>query len=256
MLSTVPLTKGRQEMINDLRMASQKWDQEQRSGRRGTPSPKVVIVPDVASDLTLGNYEDSHTYRQATNGGYRASTSSPQLDGGYAPPVVQRMAPPDMPPYVDPRDRMYPPPHSGAPVTTAFVESSMYASHPPRQTPVGYGSQGDFFNPPPGYGHDMAPPHVRVSPQYPPQYASRDPRDEVRYAPEYQEPMRGYAYPPSSLAPNGGASSPPQPTRSDTSIVTASRTLTPSSSYPPPRMPQYDQFGRRKSLKISCINHS
>ncbi|CAD0112880.1 unnamed protein product [Aureobasidium uvarum] len=62
-------------MINDLRMASTKWEQEQRSGRRGM------------------NYEESHTYRQATNTGpngngpYRASTNSPQLSAnGYGPP--------------------------------------------------------------------------------------------------------------------------------------------------------------------------
>jgi hypothetical protein len=57
---------------------------------------------------------------------------------------------------------------------------------------------------------------MRNPPQYPPQYSPghRDPRDEIRYAQEYQDP-RGYAnYPPVSVAQNGGASS-PQTTRSD-----------------------------------------
>ncbi|THY21976.1 hypothetical protein D6C86_06414 [Aureobasidium pullulans] len=216
------------EMINDLRMASTKWEQEQRSGRRGA-------------------YEDSHTYRQATNtgppngnGAYRASTNSPQLDGAYLPPnghvpphVAQRIPIPDMAssPYEDPRSRMYGlPPHSGAPVTTGFGDPSMYASHQPRQAPNGYAPPGEFYNGPPGYAHDVPPPHMRNPPQYPPQYppGHRDPRDEIRYAQEYQDP-RGYAnYPPVSVAQNGGASSPQT-----------------TSNYPQPRMPpQYDQYGR------------
>ncbi|TIA43594.1 hypothetical protein D6C83_06095 [Aureobasidium pullulans] len=216
------------EMINDLRMASTKWEQEQRSGRRGA-------------------YEDSHTYRQATNtgppngnGAYRASTNSPQLDGAYLPPnghvpphVAQRIPIPDMAssPYEDPRSRIYGlPPHSGAPVTTGFGDPSMYASHQPRQAPNGYAPPGEFYNGPPGYAHDVSPPHMRNPPQYPPQYAPghRDPRDEIRYAQEYQDP-RGYAnYPPVSVAQNGGASSPQT-----------------TSNYPQPRMPpQYDQYGR------------
>ncbi|KAI5203825.1 hypothetical protein AUEXF2481DRAFT_26062 [Aureobasidium subglaciale EXF-2481] len=228
------------EMINDLRMASTKWEQEQRSGRRG-------------------NYEDSHTYRQATNPGlngngpYRASTNSPQLDGPYSTPnghvahVPQRMAVPDMASYDDPR-RMYapPPPHSTAPVTTAFGDPSMYVSHQPRQAPNGYGPPGEFFNGHPGYAHDVAPPHMRGPPQYPPQYPTghRDPRDDPRYAAEYQDQMRYPNYPPVSVAPNGGASS-PQTTRSDPYLtMSAARGLTPPSNYPQPRMPQYDQYGR------------
>ncbi|TIA54641.1 hypothetical protein D6C76_02801 [Aureobasidium pullulans] len=178
-------------------------------------------------NMLLGAYEDSHTYRQATNtgppngnGAYRASTNSPQLDGAYLPPnghvpphVAQRIPVPDMAssPYEDPRSRIYGlPPHSGAPVTTGFGDPSMYASHQPRQAPNGYAPPGEFYNGPPGYAHDVSPPHMRNPPQYPPQYAPghRDPRDEIRYAQEYQDP-RGYA------------------------------------NYPPPRMPpQYDQYGR------------
>ncbi|KAI4716529.1 hypothetical protein E4T48_07304 [Aureobasidium sp. EXF-10727] len=230
------------EMINDLRTASTKWEQEQRSGRRGM------------------NYEESHTYRQATNTGangngpYRASTNSPQLSGdGYLPPnghishpAAPRMPVPDMASYEDPR-RMYASPHSAAPVTSAFGEPpSMYASHQPRPAPNGYGPPGDFYNGHPGYAHDGAPPpHVRGPSQYPPQYpiGHRDPRDDPRYAPEYQDQMRYTNYPPVSVPPNGAPS--PQTTRSDHYMTTATtRGLTPPSNYPPPRMPQYDSYGR------------
>ncbi|KAH0375364.1 hypothetical protein KCU84_g2667, partial [Aureobasidium melanogenum] len=209
------------EMINDLRMASTKWEQEQRSGRRGA-------------------YEVSHTYRQGTDSGtngsgsYRASTNSPQLGEGYLPPnghvphVTQRMPIPEMAPYDDPRRVYGVPPHSAASVTSGFGDPSMYASHPPRTPANGYGPPGDFYNGHPGYAHDAPPPHVRGPPQYPPSYPTghRDPRDDPRYAPEYQDPMRYANYPPASVAPNGAPS--PQTT----------------SNYPTRGMPQYEAYGR------------
>jgi hypothetical protein len=146
---------------------------------------------------------------------------------------------PEMSVYDDARNRMYPPPpHSGAPVTTSYVEAPLYASHPSRPTPNGYGPQGDFFAAPPGYGHEAVAPHLRgppppPPPQYSPQYVTghRDPRDDPRYPQEYQDQMRGYAaYPPASLAPSA-------------SIPQAS-----STNYSQPRLPQYEQYGRRKSL--------
>ncbi|THY88965.1 hypothetical protein D6C92_07409 [Aureobasidium pullulans] len=123
---------GSEEMINDLQKASTLWDEEQRTGRRGA-------------------YEDSHAYRQATNAVsdgneiYRASTNSPQLDSVYLPPggcvphhVAQRVAVPDMAStlYEDPRSRMYSLPlHSGALVSTASGDPSMYASTLPAPMP-------------------------------------------------------------------------------------------------------------------------
>lgn len=247
-------------MINDLRMASTKWEQEQRSGRRGTTSPEPA-VPSLFPDTFVGNYEDSHTYRTAANvgsNGYRASTNSPQLDGAYPPPVAhaahapQRMPVPEMPIYDDPRTHMYPPGHPGAPMTSSFVERPVYVSHAPSRQPTnGYGPPEPFSNGPQGYGHDVVPPHSR-GPQYAAQYA-RDPRDDPRYAQEYQDPMRQdpmryNPYPPASVAPNGGASSPPQPIRSDhQTAMNVSPKLTPTSNYPPSRGP-YDQYGRRKYL--------
>lgn len=98
-----------------------------------------------------GAYEDSHAYRQTTNAVsddneiYRASTSSPQLDSVYLPPgdcvphhVAQRVAVPDMAStlYEDPRTRMHSLPlHSGALVSTASGEPSMYASTLPAPMP-------------------------------------------------------------------------------------------------------------------------
>ncbi|THY33833.1 hypothetical protein D6D00_00820 [Aureobasidium pullulans] len=123
---------GSEEMINDLQKASTIWDEEQRTGRRGA-------------------YEDSHAYRQATNAVsddneiYRASTSSPQLDSVYLPPggcvphhVAQRVAVPDMAStlYEDPRTRIYSLPlHSGALVSTASGDPSIYASTLPVPMP-------------------------------------------------------------------------------------------------------------------------
>jgi hypothetical protein len=210
-------------------------------------SQPLEIATASAADKAQGNYEDSHTYRQTTDGGsnghYRASTNSPQLDGPYPPPgghgVPPRMTMPELSVYDDARNRMYPPPpHSGAPVTTSYVEAPLYASHPSRPTPNGYGPQGDFFAAPPGYGHEAVAPHLRgppppPPPQYSPQYVTghRDPRDDPRYPQEYQDQMRGYAaYPPASLAPSA-------------SVPQAS-----STNYNQPRMPQYEQYGRRKSL--------
>ncbi|KAH0288515.1 hypothetical protein M436DRAFT_38741 [Aureobasidium namibiae CBS 147.97] len=211
------------EMINDLRTASTKWEQEQRSGRRGA-------------------YEESHTYRQAANSGtngngpYRASTNSPQLSGdvylpsnGHVSHAAPRMPIAEMPSYEDPRRMYAAPPHSAAPVTSAYGDPSIYPTHQPRPVASGYGPPGDFYNGHPGYAHEAAPPpHVRGPPQYPPQYPTghRDPRDDPRYAPEYQDPMRYTNYPPVSVASNGAPG--PQTT----------------SNYPPPRLQQFDSYGR------------
>ncbi|THX74727.1 hypothetical protein D6D04_07789, partial [Aureobasidium pullulans] len=132
------------EMINDLQKASTIWDEEQRTGRRGA-------------------YEDSHAYRQATNAVsddneiYRASTSSPQLDSVYLPPggcvpqhVAQRVAVPDMAStlYEDPRTRIYSLPlHSGALVSTASGDPSIYASTLPVPMPR-YDQYGRPYGPP------------------------------------------------------------------------------------------------------------
>ncbi|THV78819.1 hypothetical protein D6D27_09098 [Aureobasidium pullulans] len=132
------------EMINDLQKASTIWDEEQRTGRRGA-------------------YEDSHAYRQAINAVsddneiYRASTSSPQLDSVYLPPggcvphhVAQRVAVPDMAStlYEDPRTRIYSLPlHSGALVSTASGDPSIYASTLPVPMPR-YDQYGRPYGPP------------------------------------------------------------------------------------------------------------
>jgi hypothetical protein len=253
-------------MISDLRMASTKWEQEQRSGRRGI---FFAFPPFWAyANLYLGAYEESHTYRQAANSGangngpYRASTNSPQLSGdvylpsnGHAAHVAPRMPIAEMPSYEDPRRMYAAPPHSAAPVTTGYGDPSMYPTHQPRPVASGYGPPGDFYNGHPGYAHDSAPPpHVRGPPQYPPQYPAghRDPRDDPRYASEYQDPMRYTNYPPVSVAPNGAPS--PQATRSDHyPAMTIARGLTPPSNYPPPRMQQFDSYGRRKLSLDYCI---
>lgn len=57
--------------------------------------------------------------------------------------------------------------------------------------------------------------------------------------------MRYTNYPPVSVAPNGAPG--PQTTRSDQyPAMTNARGLTPPSNYPPPRMQQFDSYGRRK----------
>ncbi|THY25677.1 hypothetical protein D6D01_04988 [Aureobasidium pullulans] len=112
------------ETINDLQKASTIWEEEERTGRRGT----LVLKP--PSNILPGAYEDSHAYKQATNavsdgnGKYRASTNPPQLDSVYLTPrgcvpphVAQRVPVSNMAstPYEDPRSRMYSlPPYSGA----------------------------------------------------------------------------------------------------------------------------------------------
>ncbi|GAB7351638.1 hypothetical protein MBLNU459_g2245t2 [Dothideomycetes sp. NU459] len=137
------------EMINDLRIASQTWEQEQRSGRRGV------------------KYEDSHTYRTSAtlhNGG---GTNSPQLDGPYLPPAQARPGPPDMPGYPDPR-AMYPP----HPVTSGYVDPSIYAAqNGGRQPPPNYGQQAEYYGQNPAYAHEPVRTHPGGSPQYPGQFS-------------------------------------------------------------------------------------
>lgn len=214
-------------MINDLKVTTQKWDRERGSGRRGSPHTRLSILNSHSDPDTplVTNYEESHTFRSSNHGNAYGGlpTGSPQLDGPFQPPPRSGIPPPDMPAYSDPRS-IYPP-HSLPPGTSAYVEPPMYASHPSRQSAQPYTSQPEYYAATQPYGHDPPPQHLRSSPQYSgPQYASgpygppqlRDPRDDPRYQPDYQDPQMRYNYPPVTTAPNGGAApSPSQQTRSD-----------------------------------------
>ncbi|KAL1311595.1 hypothetical protein AAFC00_001709 [Neodothiora populina] len=206
------------EMINDLKVATQKWDREQHSSRRVT------------------NYEDSHTYRSSTHAGFGVTASSPQLDGPFQPPASRASMPiQDMSNYADPRN-LYPA-HSLPPQTTGYVDPASYVSHPSaRQPPQPYTTQpdGGYYASMPSYAHEPPPSHLRSSPKYGgPQYnapypppPARDPREDPRYNPEYQDQSMRYNYPPVTQVPNGAPISSPSQTP----------------SYPPPV--RYDQYGR------------
>lgn len=213
-------------MINDLKVTTQKWDRERGSGRRGSPHTRPSILNSDPDTHLVTNYEESHTFRSSNHGsgnGYGGlPPASPQLDGPFQPPPRSGIAAPDMPAYSDPRS-IYPP-HSLPPGTSAYVDPSMYASHASRQSSQPYTSQPEYYAATQPYGHEPPPQHLRSSPQYSgPQYASgpygppqpRDPRDDPRYQPDYQDPQMRYNYPTVTTAPNGAAPSPSQQTRSD-----------------------------------------
>ena len=225
-------------MINDLKVTTQKWERERGSGRRGTSRVRDSIplysIPDT---LLVTNYEESHTFRSTNHGYGGVTTGSPQLDGAgpfQPPPARLPLAPQDMAAYQDARS-IYPP-HSLPPGTSAYVDPSMYPPHPshtsrPPPPQPGYPvPPADYYAaaPPQSYGHDPAS-HIRSSPQYPgPQYStgqypqSRDPRDDPRYPPDYQDTTPRYIYPLLTAASNGGpASSPSQTARSSLSVACA-----------------------------------
>lgn len=207
-------------MINDLKVASQKWDQEQRSGtgRRGSPFGRDSSTHSYPDKAPV-NYEDSHTYRTSTTVFNGNGTSSPQLDGPYVPPPQPRPGPPqDMVGYPDGRN-MY-----THPVTSGYADPSLYASqNGGRQPTPGYNQPVDYYGQQPSYNHEPVRTHPGGSPQYAQQYPAnqfgqpqpRDPREDPRYQ-DYQDPSVRYGYGPATTGPNGQAIySPTQAPRSE-----------------------------------------
>ena len=186
-------------MIEDLKEKSKKWDQEsQRSGRRGSPLERdnhKYNKPDKVS----GNYQESHTYREAERR-HRVGNNSPQLEPGFQPPTHRNPpVPQDNPDFMDTRSDQRPDPYRGysghpsaPPVSGPFNEQALYASQG-RPLPPGYIPSDDPYTqaPPQGYyppGHPGAgiPQQGRGNPQFPPgysgQYGQLPPQEDPRYA--------------------------------------------------------------------------
>ena len=176
-------------MVEDLKAKSIKWESETKSGRRGSPLTRDVLLHH-KPDRGIVKYEDSRTF-QETARPLAAGNNSPRPQDPYSSASRIGRDPRDqeMPDYMDTRpdhrDSYTRTPSHVPVVTSPYGEHVVYAGDRPPLPPVEYMQQGDHPMVMAGYTDVGIPVQGRGNVAYPSGYSGTYGQPGMRDDPRY-----------------------------------------------------------------------